>query len=121
MSQSIGRVDGLVVRFQIQSANGQSAEVDLDTGFTGQLALDPATLNRLGFEGPVASASVELGDGTRVEVPVYQSQLLWFGTTIDVHALLTSATDGTLGMALLSNKVIHVDMRTCEAYLDESQ
>ncbi|GEM_PF-6076044 len=65
-------------------------------------------------------ASVELGDGTRVDVPAYQGQLLWFGTAIEAHAILTSSTDGTLGMALLSNKVVHVDMRTGDAYLDES-
>lgn len=120
MSRLIGRVDGLVVRFQIQAVNSQSAEVDLDTGFTGQLALDPTTLNRLGFVGPVAMASVEFGDGKRVDVPLYQGQLLWFGAAVDVHAVLTSSPDGALGMALLSNKVIHVDMRTGDSYLDES-
>ncbi len=121
MNRIRGRVDGLAIRFLVEAENGASAEVDLDTGFTGQLALDSATLTTLGFGGPVALASVELGDGSRVDTPVYEGRLRWFDSSREVAALLTTSPVGSLGMALLSELIIHIDMKGSTAHIEKPE
>ncbi len=118
MSRLAGHVDGLVVRFRIEAGNGEVVDADLDTGFTGQIALDSAASGRLAFTGPVALASVELGDGTRIDTPVDQGVLQWFGAPREVQAILTTSPDAAFGMALLTDVVIHVDMPGRAAYLE---
>ena len=121
MNRLTGRIAGLSILFDLESSNGHRIELQLDTGFTGQIAADAPALTRLGFHGPVAQTSVEFGDGSMRDLLIYAGSLSWFGREWDVQAILTDSPDCTLGMGLLAEAVIHVDMPAGAAYLESDR
>ncbi len=115
MTSLAGRVAGHRILFTLQAANGEQVDLLLDTGFQGELALDAATLGRLAFQGPMAVAPVELGDGSSTDLFVYQGRIHWLDGQIDVNALLIHSPEGAMGLGLLRDVQLLVNTRTGHA------
>lgn len=92
-----------------EQLDGESGLVDavIDTGFTGQLALPPEAVGRLGLPGRGRRRAI-LADGRTVEVNVFLARIVWHGRERAVQVL---ATEGgpLVGMALLRGSRLTVD------------
>lgn len=120
MSRLDGKVAGLRVTFPIRATNGEVADLMLDTGFQGELALDAATLVRLGFDGPVGVSPVELGDGTHADLFAYQGRIGWLGGELDVNALMIQSAEGAMGLGLLRDVQLTVNTKTRHAAIESA-
>ncbi len=109
MSRIEGKVECDEVLFEISAPNGERTVVALDTGFTGELALDPATAARLGFEPPSRVSFGEMADGSVAKIEMSQGVILWLGSPRAVRAALLETSRGCIGMDLLSNVVVTND------------
>lgn len=92
-----------VIRLAIQSASGQTSEIEavVDTGFTGFLTPPPPPLIfslDLTWRG---QAQAMLGDGSLHQFDVYEATVIWDG---QARVVETDAADTTplIGMGLLS-------------------
>lgn len=78
-----------------------SVEFVVDTGFTGDLTLPLAAVERLGLEF-IESISANLATDSEVELPVYVVTIVWEGVERDVRVLATGKRP-LLGTALLDH------------------
>lgn len=86
----------------------QTLSFFLDTGFNGELMLPAATVAALGLT-PQGSRFLRLADNSRVEVVIYEAQLIWDGITRTV-GVLASGNQPLLGMGLLLGHRFSVEM-----------
>jgi clan AA aspartic protease len=79
----------------------------LDTGFSGDLMLPFETIDYLGLR-PITTSRLVLGDGSSVQMPVFDAVVEWQGRTrrIDVYAC---ERDAVIGMSLLRGSDIDLD------------
>jgi len=115
VSRLEGKVQGDEVLFDISAPNGERTIVALDTGFTGEVALDPLTAARLGFEPPSRVSLGELADGSIARIEVSQGVILWLGSQRTVHAALLETSRGCVGMGLLGDVIVNIDTHVCTA------
>lgn len=71
MSRLDGHVQGREILFEISAPNGERAVAALDTGFTGELALNLEEASRLGFPRPSWRGKGELADGSIVHIDTH--------------------------------------------------
>ena len=93
----------------VSGPQGQQ-EVDflLDTGFNEELMLPPGVITALNLS-VVSRRFVRLADGSRVESPIYQAQVLWDGAARAV-SILAGGSQPLLGMALCAKHNVNIDM-----------
>ena len=120
MSRLEGRVSGLRVTFPIRATNGEAADLLLDTGFQGELALDAATLVRLGFDGPVGVSPVELGGGSGADLFVDQGRIGWLDGELEVSALMIQSTEGAMGLGLLRDVQFTLNTKSRHAAIEKA-
>lgn len=84
-----------------------SVSAVVDTGFSDSLTLPPSVIAALGLAW-VRVTAVGLADGSVVQVPIYQAEVLWHGV---VRAVQAQELDGPplLGMGLLADSTLFID------------
>ena len=101
---TIGRMEALhlilPVVFRLPEIPDLELEFVLDTGFTGDLTLPLATVQRLGLEFK-SKLIAKLATDDAVELLVYGAIIVWQGEVREVNTLATG-TRPLLGTALLS-------------------
>ena len=85
----------------------QSAEVVLDTGFTGYLTLPSESISQLGLPS-VGQRTFELANGEFFDFQVYLGSVSWQGRPSDVLVLQSDSVP-LLGMALLWGSRVTMD------------
>ncbi len=91
-------------------------EAWIDTGFTGDLVLPEAIIDKLNLE---ASASVDavLADGSSIEVNTYGCLIDWFGNTKRLEVIANNGDHALLGVGLLLGLELRADYRNLELSL----
>jgi clan AA aspartic protease len=99
-----------IVPLRIFGPDGLSltADVTIDTGFTGYLTLPAEIVERLGLALAETDDYI-LADGAVVALPVYYASLAWDEATRDVLALQTDA-EPLIGMALLHGQFLGMEI-----------
>lgn len=120
MSRMVGRLEGDQIVFELRASNRESAAVALDTGFTGELALSPETATRLGFGRPIRSDLAELADGSMASFDVAVGTVIWLGKRRTTRALLVDTDQGSLGMGMLRDVIVHIDTHAGVASIDRA-
>jgi len=99
-----------IVRIAVKGPAGRSRTVDtvLDTGFNGDLSLEPRAIAALGLVDH-GTEFAELADRIRVEVRRFHGRVLWQGVERNVIVL---EMDGAalLGMSLFENTHLGIDV-----------
>ena len=92
-----------------------SVEAILDTGFDGWVCLPMRLAVQLGLE-LCGFQTVELADGTQKEELVFSSEVIFGNKRDEVDITLTSGGDTLVGLGLLANSVVSIDLvgRTME-------
>ncbi|MGB7327422.1 MAG: hypothetical protein WBD31_21275 [Rubripirellula sp.] len=88
----------------------ESIDVWVDTGFTGDLVVPVAFIERFGLE---ASGSVDaiLADGSEVALSTYSCLIEWFGNTKTLEIIANDGECPLLGVGLLLGLELRVDYR----------
>lgn len=76
-----GSVTNLEARFEVSFLGpqlGEAADVVVDTGFSGHLALSAATVDALGLRR-IDGMEAQLADGSFVLIDVYVAVIEWIG------------------------------------------
>ena len=76
------------VVMELRGNDGQirSSEAYVDTGFSGDLTLPKAAIERLGLS-PNDAANMQLGDGAYATFTTYQATILWRGVPREITVL----------------------------------
>lgn len=100
------------VHVYILTPNGKTVETEVfvDTGFNGFLSLPRAFLDDLGLS-PVDDLDVELADGSKTRLPIYESRVMWNEDTLPVSIIATEG-DPLLGMMLLEGNALKIEVKT---------
>lgn len=108
------------VHLVVLNAEGESKEneVFVDTGFNGELSLSPAVIAQADFS-LVDEVEVQLADGSIVLLPIFSGEVLWNSQTRKITVLSTKG-DAVLGMRLLENHELKIEVRTGGAVTIES-
>ena len=98
----------LPIGLLLNDASVRSVEVDLDTGFTGDLTLPAEVIRqcRLVLEG---ERPVVLANGDEVYLRVWQGMTLWYGRPRRVR-ILQAEGEPLLGMNLLRGSRVTLDV-----------
>lgn len=88
------------VLFLLTDQPGISIEFVVDTGFTGDLTLPIAAIERMGL-AYIESIPASLANDDEVELPVYSATIVWEGAEREVRVLGTGKRP-LLGTALLA-------------------
>ena len=93
-------------------SNGQdrAVEAHLDTGFTGELALPIAAIERLGLVRAGRSGQYRIGSGATVAFNIYDGTIRWRDETRRIHVLESEITP-LVGVGLLWNNNLSIDFR----------
>ena len=87
----------------------QEVEAVIDTGYNGLLTLPPSAVRQLALPF-VTRGQATLANGTKDVFDVYDATISWDGKAIDI--LVDEAeTTPLVGMALLENHSLHIDVR----------
>lgn len=86
-----------------------SVEAILDTGFDGWVCLPMRLAVQLGLE-LCGFQTVELADGTQKEELVFSGEVIFGDKRDEVDITLTSGGDTLVGLGLLANSVVTVDL-----------
>ena len=99
-----------IVPLELLRDNEETLPVDavLDTGFTGELTLAAAQIVELGLSS-IGTRVAELANGESVTFDLYAARVLWHGAIRDV-SVLHSETQALIGMALLENSRLIIDV-----------
>ncbi len=101
-----------LIRLVALGEGGQQQEIDaiIDTGFTGFLTLPPALIMTLGLPWLCRQPGI-LADGSVGFFDVYVGTVMWDGRprTVEVEA---ADTEPLVGMSLLENHSLHIDVRS---------
>src|SRR5690242_11315076 len=90
------------------SAAGLVLEAWIDTGFTGELVLQPAQVTALGL--PLSASVVRvLADGSRAVVATHSCAVEWFGSLRLVNALVSPGRFPLIGIRLVEDLVLTID------------
>jgi predicted aspartyl protease len=84
-------------------------EAILDTGFDGWVCLPMRLAVQLGLE-LCGFQTVELADGTRKEELVFSGEVIFGDKRGEVDITLTSGGDTLVGLGLLANSVMTIDL-----------
>lgn len=99
-----------VIRLQVRGAGGHEETIDavVDTGFNGFLTLPTRLASdlALSFAGTTRAA---LGDGTEVQLDVFETVVVWDGRERWVVALATGG-GALVGMSMLSECRVTLDV-----------
>lgn len=100
-----------VIRLPLRGESGVSHQVEtvLDTGFNGALMLPHALFETLKVE-PETDIVVQLADGSNTVMNVYVILVDWDGEAREV-SVLEAEGDALLGMALLENQRVTMEVR----------
>lgn len=120
MSRLDGKILDNEILFEIMAHNGQFVAVALDTGFTGELAVNAETAARLGFPAPSEVDEGELADGSTATAPVALARIVWLGRQRRVRAALMNVDRGTIGMGMLRDVIVHIDTHAGVASIDRA-
>lgn len=93
------------------NGNDRTVERDVivDTGFNGHLTLHRAVIEDLNLSF-INIREVTLADGSAVEMAAFRGVVGWNGEEKTVEILATEGDD-LLGMALLQNYEVHIEVR----------
>jgi len=86
-----------------------SVEAILDTGFDGWVCLPMRLAVQLGLE-LCGFQTVELADGTQKEELVFSGEVIFGNERDEVDITLTSGGDTLVGIGLLANSVVTIDL-----------
>jgi clan AA aspartic protease len=109
-----------VIRLPVRGTRGREARVEavIDTGFNGFLTLPARLIADLALPFATATRAV-LGDGSRVDVDVFEGIVLWDNRERDVAVL--AAEGGVLvGMSMLSGYRLTLDVEDGGSVLVEA-
>jgi clan AA aspartic protease len=109
-----------VIRLPVRGTRGREARVEavIDTGFNGFLTLPARLIADLALPFATATRAV-LGDGSRVDVDVFEGVVLWDNRERDVAVL--AAEGGVLvGMSMLSGYRLTLDVEDGGSVLVEA-
>jgi len=97
------------VQVQVRGLYSEQVELAVDTGFNGSLSLLLAIVQRLQLQ-QINFYPVLLADGSEVELPTYQAEVLWDGEWREIE-VIGSSGEALLGMALMENCELHIEVR----------
>ena len=97
----------LPVELLLNDTSFRSLEVDLDTGFTGDLTLPAEVIRQCGLV-PEGERPVVLANGDEVNLRVWQGRTLWHGSPRRVK-ILQAEGEPLLGMKLLRGSRVAFD------------
>ena len=102
-----------MVAIEIEDREGtfQSFEAILDTGFNGEIALPPRTIQRLGLADRGRALNWTVATGEEVEAREFTGVVSWHGQSRRVIVLETGG-EPLVGTSLLSGSRLSIDMRT---------
>jgi clan AA aspartic protease len=109
-----------VIRLPVRGTRGREVRVEavIDTGFNGFLTLPARLIADLALPFATATRAV-LGDGSRVDVDVFEGIVLWDNRERDVAVL--AAEGGVLvGMSMLSGYRLTLDVEDGGSVLVEA-
>jgi len=108
----------LLIQLRQNPASPEAAiEVWIDTGFTGELVLPQAMIDRLEL---TQSGSVDaiLADGRPIELNTYTCVLDWFDETRRLEVVANAGDFPLLGVGLLLGLDLRINYHTGELTLD---
>ena len=75
---TVGRLRRPVIAVEFMDGDGQplSAELFVDTGFSGEVTLPKAAIERLGLS-PNDTVNMQIGDGALATFATYRAEILW--------------------------------------------
>ena len=97
----------LPIELLLNDTSFRSVEVDLDTGFTGDLTLPAEVIRQCGL-APEGERPVVLANGDEVYLRVWQGTTLWHGSPRRVR-ILQAEGEPLLGMNLLRGSRVTLD------------
>ena len=97
----------LPIELLLNDTSFRSVEVDLDTGFTGDLTLPAEVIRQCGL-APEGERPVVLANGNEVYLRVWQGTTLWHGSPRRVRILQVDG-EPLLGMNLLRGSRVTLD------------
>jgi clan AA aspartic protease len=94
---------------EVENGGGRREEVEavIDTGFDGELTLQEATIQRLGYPY-YGSAGGTLADGREVQFDFFEGRILWHGAERPV-AVIGAEGQPLIGMGLLGGSRLTLD------------
>lgn len=98
----------LPIELLLNDASVRSVEVDLDTGFTGDLTLPSEVIRQCGMT-PEGERSVVLANGDEVYLRVWQGTTLWHERPCRVRVFQAEG-EPLLGMNLLQGSRVTLDV-----------
>ena len=107
-------------RIEIQTPQGKTMDLVVDTGFNGHLVLPAQLLQEISFDHK-GSTVVELADGSKVTSELYEGSIIWFGEDKKVRVHATSSEDALLGTKMLVGYVLELDMKAGKVEIRERQ
>jgi clan AA aspartic protease len=99
-----------IIRLRI-SGDTDDLELDflVDTGFNGFLALPLSVTEQLNLK-PVGFTTLTLADGAMRQTPTYLATAFWDEVSRDIRVLAIGDRP-VLGLQLLKNHVLHIEIR----------
>ena len=98
----------LSIELLLKDTSLHSVEVDLDTGFTGDLTLPAEVIRECGLD-PEGERPVVLANGDEVYLRVWQGTTLWHGHPRRIK-ILQAKGEPLLGMNLLRGSRVTLDV-----------
>lgn len=89
-------------------APSETIDFAVDTGFSGELTLPRADIDRLNLLRDEDGVPYILADGTVRVLPRYIGQVEWHGQLRDVNVIDTGS-EALLGMQLLAGSILNVE------------
>ena len=97
----------LKVSFLRQDGVAVPVEFVIDTGFTSYLTLPLSDIATLGLTLSDVT-DVDLADGSKISVRVYDAVILWHGEGLEVEVIATGERP-LLGLALLKDNNVNIE------------
>lgn len=94
-----------------QDAPALPLEAWIDTGFTGELVMPRAQIQRLNLKRGLIVQAV-LGDGRKSRMDSFAAWIDWFGELREVEVIASEDQSTLLGVGLMLNHRLVVDYRT---------
>ncbi|MDH5718444.1 MAG: clan AA aspartic protease [Spirochaetia bacterium] len=89
--------------------NGDIIACIIDTGFNGSLMLSNEYIKKAELPR-ISSDIITIADGSEIVVPTYICSFEWCGKNVEVETIGVNAEENLLGMSLLSNLRLTVDL-----------
>ena len=101
-----------VIAVSVTGSEGRAQEIEavIDTGYNGLLTLPPSAVRQLALPF-VTRGQATLANGSKDVYDAYDATISWDGKAINI---LVDEADTTplVGMALLENHSLHIDVRS---------